>query len=309
MARTRYCVPEDVARRAFGGTTGRQGQTDVATALDANELLGTQDDRETIQARIEAVESQWDRDATPMRAVSVGSSSVPKKYDAKGTPWPINIYLDHQNVAPLDPNGGDFIATRTGRDQYTDITNQEGSAWTADYDKGVITVYRYPGAGQLPAFYQIRDQFVQISYQIAAGGDFASAGQSTLSSTLSQGQTGTVSVANADRLPRSDETMLIGGSEYVEVRDVDHENDEIEIVSRGVRYTDDVEHASGTTIHFCPLDVRDAVAAMGAVELLRTDAFTEAAYDGDLDVSDKTEQWTDEYESAVGRYTDARGYK
>jgi len=90
---------------------------------------------------------------------------------------------------------------------------------------------------------------------------------------------------------------------------VDHDNDEIEIVSRGVRYTEDVEHDSGTTIHFCPLDVRDAVAAMGAVELLRTDAFTEAAYDGDLDVSDKTEQWTDEYESAVGRYTDARGYK
>jgi len=308
MARTRYATPEDVARRAFGGITGRAGQTDIATALDNNELMGTQDDRETILARVEAVESQWDRDATPMRSVSVGSNSVAKKYDAKGTPWPINIYLDHQNVAPLDANAGDFIETRTGRDQYTDITNQEGSAWTADYDKGVLTIYRYPGAGQLPAFYHIRDQFVRISYRIAAGGDFASAGETTLSSTLSAGQTGTVSVANAARLPRSDETMLIGGSEYVEVRNVDHANDEIEIVSRGVRYTNDVEHASGDTIHFCPLDVRDAVAAMGAVELLRVDAYQEAAYDGDLDVSGKTDQWTEEYDSAVGRYTDARGY-
>lgn len=308
MPRTRYAVPEDVVRRALGGTISRAGTSDVATTLDNDELLGTQDDRETILSRLEAVESRFDRDATPMRQVSVGSSDVPRNFDARGLPWPVRIYLDHSNIVPIDSAEGDFVEVRKSRDEYRDITADEGSAWVLNNEQGIITVYRYPAAGQLPAFHNVRDRFLRISYRVSAGGDFASAGQTTISNSLTQGQTGTIDVADASRLPRSDETMLIGGSEYVDVQNVDHANDTIDVVARGKRYTTDQAWDAGTTIHFCPLDVRDAIAAMGAVEILRTEDFNEAAYDGDLDVSSKIDEWTEEFDSAVGRYGEASGF-
>ena len=309
MPRTRYATPEDVVRRALGGTIGRKTQDKVAAALDANAILETEDDREIIQARLESVESQWDREATPMRAVPVGSSAAPKYFDAKGTPWPIRIYLQHQNVRPLDPAMGDFIETRTARDAYADITNREGSSWTADYDDGIITVHKLPGAGQLPAFHRIREKFVKISYHLGAGGDFASAGETTLSSNITDTETGSVDVTHASRLPRSGETMLLGGTEYVYVSEVDHETDTITIDKRGTRLTQSSSHESGTTVHFCPVDVRDAVAAVGAIEIARTEDFNESMFDGDINISAKKDDWEAEFDRAVNRYSDQAGYR
>ena len=309
MPRTRYATPEDVVRRALGGTVGRKGEDNVADALDNNAILETEDDREVIQARLEAAESQWDREATPMRAVPVGSTAAPKYFDAKGSPWPLNIYLDHRNVHPLDPEMGDFIETRTARDSYSDITSREGSAWTADYDDGIITVYRLPGAGQLPAIQRVRDKFVRISYHLGAGGDFASAGETTLATGVDDSETGTVDVAHADRLPRSGETMLLGGSEYVYVSAVDHEADSVTITQRGTRLTQKTSHDAGAALHFCPLDVRDAIAAMGAAEVANTEDYSEAMFDGEDSRSQKMDDWESEYDRAVNRYSDQAGYR
>lgn len=312
MSRLHYATPEDVVRRALGGTVVRPGSSDsVANSLDEDAILETENDRELIAARLEAAESQWDREATPMRAVPVGSTAAPKYFDAKGSPWPVRIYLDHQNVHPLDSELGDFIETRTGRDQYRDITDREGSAWTADYDEGIITIYRMPGTGQLPAVRQIRDKFVKVSYHLGAGGDFESAGETTLSESLTadESDTGSIDVGHADRLPRSGGTMLLGGTEYVDVEDVDHSANTVTIVSRGMRLTAPAEHDAGTTIHYCPPDVRDAVAAMGAAEIARTEDFTEAMFDGDVDKSSKIEGWREEFHDAVNRYSVQAGYQ
>jgi len=310
MSRLNYSLPSDVVRRAFGGVVTSAGTPDVQTAIDNSELLGTQDDRETITARLEAVESSWDREATPMRAVQIGSADAPRYFDAKGSPWPVKIYLNHMNIAPIDANAGDFIQTRTARDTYTDITADEGTAWTADYEQGVITIYRLPGAGQLPAFHRIRDKFVKVNYRLAAGGDLFNAGETTVTESLTDTQTGTVSVADASRLPRSTETMLLGGSEYVTVSGVDHDADTVSIDSRGVRYTDAESHDSGDTLHYCPLDVRDAVAAQTAREIANTELWSEAFFDSnDIDRASMMEEWQREWDRTVNTYSNRAGYQ
>jgi len=307
MSRLTYATPVDVARRF-------DPRLDQAGILAGELLEGEANDAETIQARLDGIESKWDRMATPMRSIPIGSPSVPKNFDARGSPWPVKIYLDHQNVAPLDENRGDFIETRTSRDSYTDITNQEGSAWTADYDMGVLTIYRYPGAGQLPAFRHVRDKFVRISYHTTAGGDRFRAGDTTLTQSITDNDTGTVSVQNAKELPRGGGVMLLNGAsipgaEYVQVDSVDHATNEIEIASRGLRGTSDGDYDSGTEIHYCPMDVREAVAAKAAVELAITEDFTEYLFDGDIDRQTRIEQWDTEWSNTVGTYTDQRGFE
>jgi hypothetical protein len=300
MPRLRYATPEDVARRYDPNITGSE--------IDTDDFLGTEDDRETITARLEGIESQWDREATPMRAVSVGSEDAPKYFDAKGSPWPVRIYLSHQNVQPLDSNRSDFIKTRTGRDSYTDITHQQGSAWTADWDAGIISVYKLPGAGQLPAFRRIREKFVKLSYHIAAGGDVFSAGETTLGEDIDTNADGTVSVTDASRLPHGDALVLVGGSEYVYLNDVDPDADTVTIAKRGLRKTTTNSHNNGTTVHYCPMNVREAVAALGAVELASVEDFTEALFDGSLDLDSKIDQWEAEWNRAVNSYSDQVGY-
>lgn len=308
MGRLTYSVPEDVVRLAFGATTPRAGTSDIATALDANEVLGTQDDRAYLTTLLDRAESRWDSEATPMKPTPVGSASVPNYYSAKGKPWPVRIYLDHRNVHPLDANAGDVLAIRTGRDQYHDILGQEGSAWTADYEDGIITIHRAPGAGHLPSFYRIREKFLKINYRISAGGDFSRAGQTTLGESLTDTQTGTVDVANADRLPESGETVLLGGTEYAYVSSADHSGDTIELAERGVDLTPATSHNSGAEIHYCPSEVRDAVGLMAAIRVATGESFTEGAFDGDLDWSSRKDDWNDEIDRTVANYTDQGGY-
>lgn len=307
MGRLTYCVPEDVVRLAFGGTTARAGTTDIATAIDDDNVLSTQDDRAYLETLIDRAEARWDREATPMKPTPVGTAGVPAYFDAAGKPWPVTIYLGHMNVHPIDANMGDFVEIRTGRDQYNDITNQEGSAWTADYAEGTIEIYRAPGRGQLPAFNRVRDRFLKISYHISAGGDFSRAGQTTLGEDLSESGTGSFDVSDADRLPETGETVLLGGSEYAYVSGADHDADTIEIAERGVDFTTKTAHGSGTEVHFCPSEVRDAVGLMAAVRIADGEHFTEGAFDGDLDWETKIERWDEEIDDTVAAYTNQGG--
>lgn len=308
MGRLRYAVPEDVVRLALGGVVARAGEENISTAINNNSLTGTQDDREYFTTTLERAESRWDREATPMRAVPVGSDSVPKYHSAKGKPWPIRLFLDHMNVHPLDASLGDFLELRTGRDQYKDVTGNEGTVWTADYGEGIITVHRAPGRGQLPSFYRIRNKFAKISYHISAGGDFSRAGETTISNQLNDSDTGQISVADASRLPDSDEPFLLGGSEYLFIDNVDHANDTVSIGERGINFTPATSHSSGTTLHFCPAEVRDAVGLIAAVRYTRAEDFNEAMFDGDIDRDGKIEAWNDEIDRTINNYATRGGY-
>jgi hypothetical protein len=176
----------------------------------------------------------------------------------------------------------------------------------------VITVYRYPGAGQVPAFHRIRDKFVKISYRIAAGGDLFNAGETTVGQSLTASTNGEIDVADASRLPAGGGVMLIDGSEYVYVDAVDRDANTVTIPSssdRGIRRTPNESHDDGATIHYCPVDVRDAVAAKAAAELAVTEDFTEWLLDSnDLDRTDKISEWKDEWTEAVNSYSDRVGY-
>jgi hypothetical protein len=247
-----------------------------------------------------------------MRSVRIGSRDAPRYFDAKGDPWPTRVYLDHTNIAPIDESAGDYIETRTARDTYTDITAREGQAWTMDYERGILTIYRYPGAGQVPAFHHVRDKFVKISYRIAAGGDLFNAGETTVGQSLTASTNGEIDVADASRLPAGGGVMLIDGSEYVYVDAVDRDANTVTIPSssdRGIRRTPNESHDDGATIHYCPVDVRDAVAAKAAAELAVTEDFTEWLLDSnDLDRTDKISEWKDEWTEAVNSYSDRVGY-
>lgn len=308
MPRLNYALPIDVVRR-FNPQVTRSNLEDWQSSPD--EALIGYEDVDAIASRIEGVEAKWDRQATPMKAVPVASSDAPIIKSAKGKGYPVHVYLDNMNIAPIDANEGDFVERRTGRGNWTDITNEEGSSWAADYRKGILTVFELPGRGHLPVLRRFRDRFLRLSYRIGAGGDYANAGQTTLTSTLASGSTSTIGVQHASRLPRNGGTMLIGGDEYVVVDSVDHANDEISIAERAVRRTEDVEHASGTTVHYCPMDVREAVAAKAAQELVRSDGWTLDVADSDhsVDPERKLDDWETEWEGTVSEYSEQAGYQ
>jgi len=303
MPRLHYALPMDVVRK-FDPT---MQQSDLAN----NEFIG-HDDEEIITARLEGVESKWDREATPMRPVRVGGGDAPKYKSAKGKGFPVHVYLDHQNVLPFDPAQGDRIERRTGRESWVDITNEEGSSWVADYDMGKLTVYELPGYGNMPVLRNFRERFLRVSYRLGTGGDYDSAGQTTLTETLAAGDTSTVGVDDASRLPETGGMMLVGGTEYVDVASVDQGADEISIrtVGRGKRVSEDVEHAAGTVVHYCPMDVREAIAAKAARELVIYDDYTDWMVDGSeaFDRRQKIKEWDIEWSEAVSGYNGNVGY-
>jgi hypothetical protein len=307
MPRLNYALPVDVVRRFNPQITQENLQnweSDPEAALIGHE------DYEKIVARLEGVESKWERKATPMRAVHVRSSDTPVYKSAKGAGFPVHVYLGHRNVIPFDAAQGDFIERRTGRDTWTDITNEEGSSWVADYEMGRLTVFELPGRGHLPVLRRYRDRFVRLNYRIGAGGDYARAGQTTLAAQLKTGSTTTVSVSDASRLPREGGTMLVDGAEYVDVSSVDHDADEVSVATRGVRDTTDQDHSSEAVIHYCPMNVREAVAAKAAKELVQYDDWTAELVDNGraVQAERKLDDWESEWMDALGEYGDKYGY-
>lgn len=295
MPRLNYALPEDVLRR-FDPTTS-------AEDID-NDSITRQDDRETIVSRLEGVESKWEQQATPMRPIPVGSNSVPKYFRGRGSGPELSVYLDHRHIHPLDPDMGDEIAIRTGRDTWTSIIEREGTAFAADYEQGTLTVYTRPLGLSIPVGKRRRKRFAKVTYHLAAGGDYSRAGQTTISETLAEGDTPTIDVAHAERLPRSGGTMLLGGEEYVLVDEVDHGTGEVSIADRGLRRVGESSHDAGSVIHFCPMDVREAVAAKAARELVIFDDFTEWLRDGDIDRETRLGEWADEWDTTTSAYSE-----
>lgn len=280
--------------------------------LDSDSVIGSTDDLEIIVASIEGVEGKWNRNARPMTPEPVGRGGWIYK-SAKGAGLPLNIYLDHMWVIPFDAAQGDAIERRTGLDTWTDITSEEGSSWTANYRKGKLTLIELPGHGSLPALRRFKDRFIRVTYRVGLGGEFQVAGLTTLTEQLAQGSTTTIGVDDAQRLPPSGGTMLIDGTEYVEISSVAHDTNELTVASRGLRLTSDQAHASGVEIHYCPLDVREAVAAKAAQELVRhndwTDQLVETGGQATPPAERKLQDWEDEWTGALANYSDNYGYQ
>lgn len=305
MARTHYALATDVIRRFDPTLT----QTD----LQSDDFIGY-DDLDAVQSRLEGVESTFERETEhALREVRVGAGSGSYEYHgASPLSFPLHVFLDHRNIVPLDAAAGDVLEVRTGREQWTDITAKEGDEWAMNHRLGKLTLYRYPGFGHLPTFHRINERFVRLSYRYGAlGGDQNAGGETTISEQVSGGSTPTVDVADANRLPRGAYTMLLGGSEYVGAQVADPSADTVEITERGRRRTDGQQtHASGATLHYCPLAVREAIAAKTAQELVIYDDFVDRLVDtGDTIGSDKKlDEWESEWNRTVAQFSDSMGY-
>lgn len=305
MPRTDYCVPTDVIRKLVP----QQSQSD----LTLEELIGNSD-TEQIRARIEGIESRFeDRTMTALRTVRQGSTGSPETYEylesKRSWRFPTQYNLDHRNVLPLDSSQGDKIEVRTARDNWRDITGDEGSRWTlVEPRKGKLEFY-----SRLRHTIQFRVRpgvrFIRLTYRYGGlGGSPTEGGETTLSSTLSKGSASSIGVADASRLPAGGGTMLVDGTEYIHVSSSDPSADTIDVNTRGLRGTKDQEHSSGAVVHYCPLQVREAVAAKTAREVQLYDDAVDFVVEGSEapQPQARLDNWQSEWERCVAEYTQWR---
>lgn len=311
MPRTNYAIPIDVVRRFDPSHTASELRNDM--------LLGDGSfgDEERLNARIEGVEADFEaRTGTALRQVRVGTPGSPATYDHYDNKYwkqtPSAVYLDHRNILPFDSQQGDAIELRVGIDRWRDVTPDEGERWVADYKMGKLELYSRV-RGQR-GYRNMRDQrFIRMTYRYGAlGGDRNRGGETTLTDAFdAPGDVTlptTLSVDNAARLPPGTQTMLLDG-EYVRAS-ADPQADTVTIATRGERGSQEVAHDSGGVLHYCPVNVREAIAAQAARELVMFDGWADRMVDEEQDTAPpqtKLDGWESEYEQAVGRYTEG-GY-
>ena len=302
-----YCHVVDVVRK-FDPTL-------TESEIDGDSYIGNED-REQIRARIDAVSDEWDRSTgTPMRLVRVGSSGNPRTYERHDAVRqsgysPLTVSLDNGDIVPLDSNSGDKLEVRTGRDSWEDVTDQEGDEWVLDHDTGQLKLFRL--LVNRVYFEAPDERYARLTYRYGAlGGARDRGGETTLDRSLAGSDSDTsISVTSAARLPADGGVMLLSSEseeEYVRVTDVDTSNDMLTVV-RGIRATTVTSHAAETAVHFCPLSVRDAVAAKTARELLRYEDWVDQLVEtGDgPGAADKMASWQDAWKDALSKHSSVR---
>jgi len=300
---TPYCHPVDVLRRFDPSISITDLNNGVVGLGGADPII----------ARVRAVSQEWDnKSGSPMRTIRIGSPGAPAtytKHDVQGgRAPPLKINLDYGDIVPFDPVADDTLEIRTGRDSWDDVTGEAGDTWVLDNDRGQLKLFRYL-INRLH-FEDPGERFVRLSYRAGGlGGGRDRGGETELTSDITDTATA-LDVADASRLPYDGGVMYLpdgGTGEYVRVTDVDVDSDTLTVV-RGEQGTDATAHTSGTAVHYCPEDVRDAVAAHSAAELVRYDLSTPRSDDDDTAVSprNKVEQWDGEWQSALSQYSNVR---
>lgn len=299
--RAHYCHVVDVLRK-FNPTI-------TETNIDNDSIVGNED-RAQIRARIDGVGSDLERKTgVAWRRNRKGSPGTPSTYeyqdvDGRRNTTPLRTSLDHRPVLPFDSAEGDTLEIRTGRDSWTDVTDEAGDEFILDYADGTLKLYRI-------LIDRIRwdvpdDRYLRATYRYGVlGGDQQQGGQTTLDGSVSPGDT-TISVSDAARLP-SRGILLINNSEYVRLTDVDHSADSL-TVTRGERATSDESHSDGDVVHYAPEDIREAVAGRVAAELVRNDDVVDAlpTPDDNVSYSDKTDALESEWQETLGQYADVK---
>lgn len=300
--RPSYCHVVDVVRK-FDPTV-------TESDIDSNDFL-TNQDREQIRARIDAVGSELEQSTgQAWRLTRVGAKGAPETYEYQEASSgqhprePMRVSLDHRQVLPIDSAEDDVIEIRDGKDSWEDVTSQSGDEFVLDHRTGTLKLYRrllgwiYWDAPD--------DRYLRASYRHGAlGGDQSLGGQTTLDGSLSSSAT-SVDVTNAKRLPARG-IVLLGNDEYVRVTDVDRSNDTL-TVSRGEQATSESSHDDGDTVHYCPEYIRDGVAAKTARELqIYDDYVDQLTQTGDgLAATAKLEAWQQAWKRILEQESDVR---
>lgn len=300
MARIHYALPVDVLRKFDPGLT----QADI----ESNDLFDN-DDVELITSYLEAAERKFDQETGhPFREQRKGTPDTPRTYEQKDADFwryqgGTRIWLDHYPVVPLDSREGDALELRVGRDNWKDITDQEGTLYDANWPEGELTVYasRYRGSWRNASF----TNNIRITYRYGAfGSDPGEGGQTSLTTQAAEGDT-TLEVEDATRLPPSG-ILNLGGEEYAHMSGWDLEAGTI-TVDRGVRYTGAVAHDGSATVHYCPEHIREAVAARAARELIKVDHIGDnlPTPDDDLSFKDLIDDLEKEWREAISENAQA----
>jgi hypothetical protein len=293
-----YCTVEDIRRKLDLPPDGFDGA-----------------ERERFNARAEQTSQRWDSTTgSPLRTVRKGATEAPRTWeyvDAHGLRRgpPVSINLAHDEINPIDRAQGDRIEVRTGRDTFTDITDEEGDEYSVVYRDGQLKLYRFL-INRL-RFEAQDERLVRLTYRHGGlGGDRESGATTTLTAEVSDADT-TLSVTDSARLPPAPLVLLVGESaataEYVRVTNIDRQADDL-TVSRGIRQTIPVSHDIGAAVQYTPVDVREAVAAKAAETLtLDDDVRTSIPDDGQLSSrTNRADRFRDEWDSTTAQYQSVR---
>lgn len=301
MPRTFYAHPVDVLGKIVPNFTEQQ--------LNDDELFADKD-REWLLAKIEEYEAKLENEtAHAWRERRVGSPGHRATYES----WDIDfwrhnhgaiLWLDHREVVPIDADADDEILLRTGRNNWRDITDREGTLWRANYDEARIEIFghRFRGRWRKAG----RRDNVRITYRYGAlGGDENRGGETVLNDGVDDEET-ELAVQDASRLPARG-VVLIGGEEYGMLQSVDLDTHTL-TVTRGTRRTDATAHEAGDVVHYCPPEIRSAVAARVAIEFIQTDHIGDnlPTPDDDLTFSSLIENLRGEWERTLASRAEAK---
>jgi len=332
--RLSLALPIDVVRR-FDATVGE-------SQIDANQVLSSADDYDTVASAIEDAEGEFKRMVGLSSRVS--REGIPGKRESfeqptyktsghqltKATfsgvwtdylPEQQDIRLENDRILPFDTAEDDAVYFYQGLDaneRWTDISDKQGEVWDIlDHRNGVFTFDPYAlvdevvgvnihGISTTPTFLK-RFRFA-ISYRYGLlDRNSAQIGQTDLTNSLTASQTGSVAVADVDILSRgrvSSTAVLRIGPEYV-TAEYDRPNGDLDIIERGVRGTEAVDHDSGETVMYVPPEYRKAVASRAAMEIATSMRYSEFLPDADDSMS--REEVVAEFEATWTGIVDALG--
>lgn len=292
-----YCLPEDVLRLFDAQESmDRLSAADIDLIRDAIDDVGSTFEIETGHA---------------FRLTRVGSPGSPETYeyaDIEGSHRkpPLRVLLDHRFILPFDSTKGDALEYRSGRDDWTPITDQAGDEFTPKYAAGALKVYRW--LIQRIVWDVPDDRYLRASYRYGAlGGRHDQGGQTTLDGSITDSDT-SVSVANAGRLVDGGTIKIYGDNvEYVDIESINYDTDTL-TVSRGERSTTAAAHSDGDTVHYVPEGVIMKMAGKAAEEGQLYELFTDRLVDtGDgVGAKDRIEKWASGYDRLLAKYSGVR---
>jgi len=284
--RPTLCLPTDVIRRF----DPQIPESDLRNVTQGSPI--GRDDYETIVSKIEGVESKLRAETgRPYLRRQEGDPDAPET-------WTTPMSVDWDRSRPVakifctlpDDEVIEILGIEF-RDSFDTFHTVDLDNVSLNPNQGTLSIRR----GVLPSgiwnWISHEGYNVRVAYTYGArGGSDGRAGQTTLTEQVDD-TTGTVDVENETRLPPSGGTMLLE-DEYVgaEVGD-----GQVDLVERGLRGTSASSHDSGDTLHYCPINVREGVAAKAAMELVTVVDKIDEAVGEQFNPSEKREVWEAEW--------------
>ncbi|RLM81293.1 hypothetical protein DVK05_09865 [Halorubrum sp. Atlit-8R] len=120
---------------------GKDPDPDPAAGGHSEELL------DRIKKRVASATQTWiNRTGRAFHPVRVGAVDEPRSWEVHDVQdarsWsPAKVIVDNPRPLPFDPTEGDTIEIRSGRNQWDDVTDEEGDAWSMDYRRRRLRVF------------------------------------------------------------------------------------------------------------------------------------------------------------------------